>query len=134
MKGIDNVFNDEPVAEGTSYEKSTSSAGTETKHKKKKMTYKESKAKQTADDEGESSLKIDEDYTDSGKKVKKPTVEKVTSTSSSKKSADDDEEESTTSTKQTADEAEPESFGEIKAQKMRNYFKKSKVYKNYQRE
>ena len=45
MKGIDNVFNDEPVAEGTSYEKSART-GTESKHKKKKMTFKEAKAKQ----------------------------------------------------------------------------------------
>lgn len=31
-------------------------------------------------------------------------------------------------------EAEPETNGEVKAQKMRNYFKKSNVYKNYVKE
>lgn len=31
----------------------------------------------------------------------------------------------------TESEAEPETNGEVKAQKMRNYFKKSNVYKNY---
>lgn len=67
LKGIDNVFNDEP-----SYEKSadqTESADT-SEAKPKKMSYKKNKAEQQGN-EGESSLKIEEDYTDSGKKNQK---------------------------------------------------------------
>lgn len=36
--------------------------------------------------------------------------------------------------KEETAEAEPETDGESKAQKMRNYFKKSNVYKNYKKE
>ena len=66
-------------------------------------------------------MKIDEDYTDSKK---------------SKKEAEDMDTESDkgSSGKMTADDAEPETLGEVKAEKMKNYFKKSKVYKNYQLE
>lgn len=111
-KGIENVFNDDVVTADK----------TEPEEQPEINIKSFKKFKKSADSDNEdTSMKIDEDYTDSGKKIKKK--------------ADDAElETSATSSKKSADEAEPESLGEVKAQKMKDYFKKSQVYQNYQQE